>query len=220
MRRLRAVVLDFDGVLVESTRIKDEAFRRVFSAFPGHAEKAFAFHRRHLTHSRYEKLRYLVEDLLGRTGDRGLVEKLASEFSRLVSQQIVEAPEVPGASEFFRRFSDRVEIFVASVTPQMELEELLRARGWAPHVIQAYGDPPTPKSDAIRRALAEAGCRPDEAIMIGDAPSDLAAAHANGVAFLGRDGGIPFLDAETRLYADLHEIARVVDERCGGPSYG
>ena len=37
MARIRAVILDFDGVLAESNKVKDAAFNEFFSRYPEHA---------------------------------------------------------------------------------------------------------------------------------------------------------------------------------------
>jgi beta-phosphoglucomutase-like phosphatase (HAD superfamily) len=39
------VILDFDGVVLESNAVKTEAFRDVFARFPEHAEAMMDFHR-------------------------------------------------------------------------------------------------------------------------------------------------------------------------------
>lgn len=39
------IILDFDGVILESVEVKTEAFRRLFSFAPGHVEEIVNFHR-------------------------------------------------------------------------------------------------------------------------------------------------------------------------------
>lgn len=217
---LRAIILDFDGVLVESTEAKDEAFRAVFATFPDVAEAAYAFHRQHLHASRHEKFRYLVEQLLGRSGDQVLAQQLTAEYGRRAYEAVARASEVPGASAFLQRFSQDLPLFVASVTPQAELARMIDARGWTRHIRRAYGDPPTRKPDAVGQALREAGCQAQDAVLVGDAPTDLEAARAHGVSFLGRDGGLPFPDPGIRLYRDLHEIAPLIQQQLGASPHG
>lgn len=215
MKTLRAIIVDFDGVLVESSRIKDEAFRAVFSTYPNHAADAYNYHRNNLTQPRDQKFRHLVETLLQRSGDEALIHALSARFSSMVTNRIGSAPEVPGSTRFLKRFSEGIPIFVASVTPQAELEHLLRVRGWSPYVRRCYGDPPTPKPRAVARALEEAACFPEDAVVVGDAPSDLAAARLNGVPFLGRDSGIPFPGETLRLAQDMDEIYQIMEEQIG-----
>jgi beta-phosphoglucomutase-like phosphatase (HAD superfamily) len=52
---LRVLILDFDGVVIESNDVKKEAFQRVFARFPEHAEAMMAFHHAHVSLSRFAK---------------------------------------------------------------------------------------------------------------------------------------------------------------------
>ena len=79
--RLRAVILDFDGVVIESNALKTTTFREVFARFPELADEMMAWHHANVAVSRYEKFRHLVARL-GRAGDEALVEVLAADFSR------------------------------------------------------------------------------------------------------------------------------------------
>lgn len=52
---IRAIVLDFDGVIVESLDIKTRAFRDLFSDYPQHLDKIMSYHLAHNAISRYIK---------------------------------------------------------------------------------------------------------------------------------------------------------------------
>ena len=45
--RIEALVLDFDGVILESNHVKAETFRRLFSQYPQNAEAIVKLHRDH-----------------------------------------------------------------------------------------------------------------------------------------------------------------------------
>ena len=60
---IKAIIFDFDGVLVESAEIKTEAFRQLFSSFPDKVHEIVEYHKRNMGISRYVKFRYFYENI-------------------------------------------------------------------------------------------------------------------------------------------------------------
>jgi phosphoglycolate phosphatase len=206
MSRIRAVILDFDGVVVESNAEKDAAFAVFFSRYPEHAEAMRAYHIEHHAKPRRAKFSYFASDLLQRPDDTDLVEQMACEFSQIVFQKVVECPAVPGAVELLEACVDKVPLYISSVTPQEELLRIISARGLAEYFVEAFGDPPVPKPEAIARVLAREGLTPGEVAFVGDSLSDHAVASAADLFFYGRDSGQSFGDLHIDLYEDLHTV--------------
>lgn len=188
--RLRTLLLDFDGVLVPSNRIKDEAFAKLFAGWPEHFDRMMEYHRRNVSLSRVEKFRHFVRECLGRD-DPDALDALLAEFSREVTDRIAGAPPVPGSVEFLVDFSGRLPIYLASVTPQPELEAILERRRIRGHFRKIYGDPPVPKAEAVRDVRRLEGCGGGELALVGDSMGDWKAASEGGAEFIGFDSGLP-----------------------------
>jgi phosphoglycolate phosphatase-like HAD superfamily hydrolase len=210
--KLGALVLDFDGVLVESEGLKTDVFREVFARFPEHLEAMMAFHAAQPSAPRHTKFAELARRL-GRPDDARLLQSLAEDFSRRALSRTAVCPEVPGAADFLREFAPRLPLFLASLTPEADLLEIVRRRGWAAFFQDVFGFPPRPKTEAIARAVAASGGRREAVALIGDAPSDLAAAQETGIDFIGRDSGLAFPDPRPWLYPDMQAIAVLLRER-------
>lgn len=210
---LRALVFDFDGVILESNECKTDAFRDVFSRFPEHTETMMAFHRQWQWKSRYFKIDHLVENLLGRRGDTVLREELASEFSRRALEHLAEVPFVPGAKELLEEFAPRVPLYVASVTPQADLDATVTVRGLRGFFRDVYGCPPWTKTGAVADVIRREGCAPSAVALVGDAPGDLRSAEENGAEFVGRQSAIAFDPKPARMYPDLFAIADALRPR-------
>jgi phosphoglycolate phosphatase-like HAD superfamily hydrolase len=209
---LKVLILDFDGVLAESQGVKAEAFADLFARFPDQFETMMAFHRTHEPFSRLVKFEHLA-GLLGRTGGHDFITGLMRDFSQLVEKRVAECPDVPGAREFLAEFFPKVPLYVSSHTPQDELRRIVSARGLDKFFKKVYGYPPTKKTQAVAEILAFENARPDEALFVGDAPSDREAARASGVPFIGRQSGFwPPDDPET-LYPDLFAVAAAIRPR-------
>lgn len=206
-RRLRTLILDFDGVIIESNDAKTEAFRDLFGTFPDHSDAMMAFHYANVSLSRYAKFRHLVFERLARPGDEAMVEALAADYAARVRAKVDACALVSGALALLEEFSGRVPLFLASVTPERELRGILDRRGLLKYFHDVFGDPPVAKADAVRRALVQANTLPGDAVLVGDSPGDLRAARATGVTFIGRDSGIPFPDPVPPLHRDLFGVA-------------
>lgn len=209
MKRIRALILDFDGVIAESNQVKDDAFAEFFSRFPAQQEALLAYHAAHHARPRREKFEYAAA-LLGRPGDQTLLEEMGAQFSALVCSRVIACPPVPGAPEFLREFSGVLPLYISSVTPQEELRSILRGRSLDGYFAEAYGNPPTPKALAIAQVLDRERLQPGEVAFVGDSLSDYQAAVDAGLIFWGRDSGHSFAGADVALYPDLHAIAEVL----------
>jgi phosphoglycolate phosphatase-like HAD superfamily hydrolase len=202
---LRALIFDFDGVILDSNALKTAAFREVFARYPQHADAMMAYHEANVSQSRYEKFTYLVEQLLGRSGDRQLVNRLADDFADLLRNRMDVCPVVPGARELLDAASARVPLYLASVTPEEELLRLLDAHRLRHYFRRVYGCPPWTKPDAVGAIVSEVGGA-DDVALIGDSSGDQRAAAVHGVEFIPRDSGLCF-DPPVAAHADVAVIA-------------
>lgn len=211
LNSLRVLILDFDGVVVESNDIKTRAFERIFSRFPQYAEAAMAFHHANVSVSRFAKFDHLAE-LMGRGSDVALKLDLAAEFSKHVFDGMITVPLVPGAEAFLQMAKGRLPLYLASVTPEPELKMILDKRGLAHWFHDAYGCPPWTKPDAIRYVLGKNNFRPGDALLIGDSSGDQRTASETGVQFLARDSGLSFDDPKPLAFEDFYEISHHMKE--------
>jgi len=209
---LRVVILDFDGVVLESNAVKTEAFREVFARFPEHAEAMMAFHHAHVSLSRFGKFDRLLE-LMGRTGDASLRADLATDFSRRTLDRIMAAPFVPGAEAFLHDITPRLPVYLASVTPADDLTFILQRRNLSRWFKDVYPCPPWTKPDAILDVLGRESATPAQALLIGDSAGDQHAASVTGVHFLGRNSGLSFDSPAPVTFPDLSEIANFIKQR-------
>lgn len=210
MTPIKVLIMDFDGVIVESNQPKTEAFELFADLYPEYRDEIMAYHFAHYARSRMFKFKYFIDELMGRPGDSALLDKMAAQFAELVAERVALSPEVAGARAFLEEFSQRIPIYLSSATPVDELKAVLRRRDLFPFFTDIFGDPPTPKSEAIRQALAKEGATPADAVFIGDTGSDRRYAAEAGVRFIGRDSGAGFDVADVEVYPDLTAIAAVL----------
>lgn len=182
---LKAIVFDFDGTLIESADIKTHAFAAVFQAFPAHVDEIVRFHLKHAGISRFVKFRTIYKEILRCPLSLSEEERLGENFRKLVEEQMMQCPLVEGAEEFLRTTSRGYECFIASGTPESELQNLVNQRGLAKFFAGVYGSPAT-KPDILKDIRKRKRLEASQLLYIGDAESDQQAAQAEGVPFLGR----------------------------------
>ncbi len=208
--RVSAFVLDFDGVILESNHVKNQAFRDLFAGFPQHLPAIERYHCGNEGLSRYVKFEWIYRKLLNQPLDQAAVALLDQKFSALVVEGVLASPFVAGAQQFLERFSDRVPIFVASGTPEAEIRDIMRRRGLEKYFAGVFGSPDT-KAVIARRIIARHNFRPEECLFVGDALADLEGAAAAGMRFVGRlrpGAGFVFPRSHTFLFVrDLHDLA-------------
>ncbi|WP_193186432.1 HAD family hydrolase [Nisaea sediminum] len=209
---LDAVIFDFDGVLVESTSIKTDAFAKLFESYGSEIVSRVVRH--HLENSgvsRYEKIAHYHAMLIGSPITSDEVNAEADRFGAIVEDLVVGAPEVAGATSLLSSLRNQAKpAFVASATPHAELVRILERRGMSDHFKDVYGSPTT-KLNAAGEIISRYDFSPERVLFIGDARADFEAATGAGCRFVGRlinGEGSPF-PAETVTVASLEGLVLV-----------
>lgn len=202
----RVLILDFDGVVIESNEVKTCAFEQVFARFPEHKDEMMGFHHANVSLGRAEKFRHL-QALTHRQGDDRFLADVLGEFSSLVMAEMAKVPFVVGAVDFLATASRKLPLYLASMTPSSELAQILEMRSLRRWFRGVYGCPPWNKVDAIRDIMGIEGITAQEALFIGDSAGDQRAALSTGVPFIARDSGLTFDPPLPLMFKDLGAIS-------------
>jgi phosphoglycolate phosphatase-like HAD superfamily hydrolase len=217
---IRAVVFDFDGVVLESVDIKTTAFRRLAAPHGDDAARRLVdYHLEHGGISRFEKLRWFHREVLGSELSDERCAQLGDEFSALVLDEVLRCAFVPGARELLDRLAaDGAALFVASGTPEDELRDIVARRGLEGCFRGVYGSPAR-KAQIVRRILGAEGLEADEVLFVGDAMTDHHGAREAGVPFVGRVPAgepSPFPDG-TLVVTDMAELGVLWPQLAAAP---
>lgn len=202
-----ALIFDFDGVLVESTDVKTQAFATLYAGYGSEiVRRVVSYHEEHAGISRFKKFQYFQEVLLGIPYSDSEGEALSARFSKLVFDAVVDAPFVAGAKEFLDKQAGLLPMFVASGTPDGELRDIIGRRGMSGYFVSIHGTPST-KGEIINKLIETHALERSRVLMVGDALADLEGAHDAGVCFLGRvSGGRNPFPTGVDVIADLRDL--------------
>lgn len=182
---IKAIIFDFDGVILESADIKTEAFKELFSEHASKIKEIVDYHLLNGGISRYVKFRYIYEHILGMGLSKQEEEKLGERFSQIALEKMIRTPFVRGAQEFLERNKKRYQFFICSGTPETELLDIIRARKLGGYFKEVRGSPAV-KIDIINAILRDHHLLKQEIIYVGDAQSDRIAAEKAGVVYIER----------------------------------
>jgi phosphoglycolate phosphatase-like HAD superfamily hydrolase len=181
----QAFFFDFDGVLADSVEVKTRAFAHLFEPYgPAVMTRVVEHHRCNSGVSRVDKFRYYYQEFLHRAIDDQEITALCQRFSRLVVDEVVAAPEIPGAKAFLDASAKRLPLFVVSAAPEEELREIVARRGWSQYFLEVTGTPKS-KRENLAFLLQKYNFVPQDCVFFGDAIADFKAAASCGVCFLG-----------------------------------
>ena len=208
---LKAIILDFDGIVFESVEIKTEGFRKLFSDYPEHVDKVVAYHRANGGMSRYEKFKVIYRDFLKLPLTVQKSQELGDQFAENCLTGVLNATFVPGAEEFLKQYYQQFLLFIASGTPEDEMRFIVKERKLGVYFKGVFGSPKT-KTRIINDILSQYGLTPSDTIFVGDSINDFKAAQETGLRFIGRfsEPAWKSLVKEQDAINDLRDLSLVI----------
>lgn len=182
----KAILWDFDGVLINSGEVREMGFRKVLSDFPDEQVELFLdFHRKNGGLSRYVKFRFLLEDIRGEKGVEEKVSQLASSFSGIMRELLADpAYLINETVAFVKKYHREIPMHIVSGSDGDELRYLCFKLGLSAFFRTIEGSP-TPKNTLVKNILISEKYDRKHVALIGDSINDYEAAVINEIEFLG-----------------------------------
>jgi beta-phosphoglucomutase len=189
---MRAVIFDFDGVLVNSEPLHFRAMRDSLTP-EGIVIDATEYLRNYVAYDDRRAIRIALEQH-GHAPDPVQIEVIADRKARLFAELKSEIPFFPGARDLILDLQGAVALGIASGARHAEIEDILVTGG----VREAFGavvgaddvtrtkPDPEPYLEALRQLEAVVpGLQASECLAIEDTPPGIAAARAAGMTVVG-----------------------------------
>lgn len=190
----RTLVFDCDGVVLDSNRVKTDAFYQAALPYGEAAAQALvAYHVANGGISRYAKFAWFLDEIVpaevpGVTGP-GL-DALLSGYAGAVRKGLMTCAITPGLAALRQATSD-ARWLIVSGGDQAELREIFAARDLAPLFDGGIFGSPDTKDTILTREIA-AGAIVQPALFLGDSRYDHVAASRAGLDFVFVSGWSEF----------------------------
>ena len=178
-------MFDFDGVIMESTSIREEALFHIFGEIKIFDKKRIlSIHRDNFGVQRKERIKLIYKNLTGEDPDSKMLDKMVIGFGAFCENALINCPKMPGITEFLTNFQ-KTPLYIISTAPAHEIRNILEQRKLTCYFTGIYGAPQS-KPELISDILEKERLLPKQAVYIGDRISDFLSAKEAGVGFLGR----------------------------------
>ena len=185
LEKAEVVFWDFDGVIKESTKVKSNAYKELFSGYGESVVKLVDQH--HSANegvSRFDKIPLYLR-WAGEPATDVQVERFCENLSKLVVQKVIDSAWVNGVHQYISNSYSKKKFILVTATPQNEIELIVDAIGLKKFFNQVYGAPLN-KADVISKVLNQFKINPERSLMVGDSKTDFIAARLNSVPFILR----------------------------------
>ena len=185
---MQAIMFDFDGVILESSDIKTEAFSQLFDQFGNDIViKVVNHHIKHGGISRYKKIRHYYHEFLKKELTDDELNKVAEVFSDIVLDKVIGSPFVDGVMDYLESNYKKIDMYIISGIPQSELNVIVEKKKIGKYFKGLYGtDEFVTKTDIISRVILENNYDQKQIVYIGDSLSDYHDAKNTNIPFIGR----------------------------------
>lgn len=186
----KTLVFDCDGVILNSNRIKTDAFRSATLPYGYMASEALvAYHVAHGGVSRYAKFEYFIKHIIPEyqltqesIDDKPDLDALLSNFATIIKTELLKCDVAEGLTAL-RQITANSCWLIASGSDQMELREIFLARNLDLLFDGGIFGSPESKHDIVKREF-DSGRIIQPALFLGDSKLDHEVAVTFGFDFL------------------------------------
>lgn len=183
---IKNILFDFDGVILDSMKIKGDGFVQLFKEYPSSRVKALeAYHYANGGISRFAKIRYFFNTILHKPITDQKIEDLAEQFAHIIAEKLFDHNNlIHETITFIKENHHHYNCHIVSGAEHHELNTLCKYFG-IEHYFQSIQGSPTLKTELIHALLQTYHYCSNETLLIGDSINDYEAAKDNNILFYG-----------------------------------
>jgi len=208
---IKNIIFDFDGVILDSTKIKTDAFLELYKDYGKDVQKkVFKYHNENLGIDRFTKIKFFHSNFLNIKINKTELNKLAINFSSNIFNKIINCQFIEGAREFLEKNEKNYTFFISSGTPQDELKKILKLKQIDKYFTDIYGSPFS-KNQHVTIIKRKYYIDESETIFVGDATIDQQTAKKNNLFFVGINSTSNLFEDEKYKTSNLKSLKKIID---------
>lgn len=185
LEKYKTIVLDCDGVVLNSNQTKVDAYYNTSKRTGGTDEQAQAFVDYHIklgSIPRNDKIRYYITEILKQPFTEELFQKLMDTFTVILDETLMQCEVAPALNDLKKK-TEQAKWMLMSGGDQQELRKIFPRRGLDQlFELGIYGGP-TKKNEHLAAMIAD-GTIQFPALFIGDSRFDHQASTGAGLDFV------------------------------------
>ncbi|MCX6077379.1 MAG: HAD hydrolase-like protein [Campylobacterales bacterium] len=183
---IKNILWDFDGVILDSMKIKGDGFVALFDAYEKEKVKLLEeYHYANGGVSRFEKIKYFFNSILGQEISKEMIEEFAFKFATIIEQKLYDKSNlIEETLNFIENNYQKYNFHIVSGAEHDELNELCKYFELSKYFKSIDGSP-TKKDILVKNILKKYEYKKEETVLIGDAMTDYNASAANEIKFYG-----------------------------------
>ena len=177
-------IFDCDGVILDSNKIKTEAFREVLKDESNEDIESFIkYHKSNQGINRYEKFKYFFEQIKNINNYDKKYNDLLNKFSSICFKKVCSSEYTKGIINYLEQLKlNKLNTFVISGSDEKELIEVFRKKKILGFFNSVYGSPRN--KNEITEMLFEKRAINSNSIYFGDSKYDYEVAYKIGCKFV------------------------------------
>lgn len=175
------IIFDFDGVIINSHKIKTLAFYNIFKAYGKNIGiRAKKFHLENIGKSRYYKFQFILKNILKSKFTKKKMLILDKEFDHYIENQLKKLTPSKYLIKFLENSKFKRNIYISTGTPQKKIIKILKEKKLLKYFNQVYGSPKS-KINHINHIKNKNNYK---CIFIGDSFEDFKVSQKANIAFI------------------------------------
>ena len=209
--KYNTIVFDCDGVILDSNRIKTDAFFKSAAVYGEAPARALVeYHVKNGGISRYEKFAYLLSDILGKDIDQAELDDLLTVYSKEVKRGLMTCAVAQGLEEL-RANTPNARWLIVSGGDQTELRDVFAARRLDLFFDGGIFGSPNNKDLILDREMSS-GSNNRPGLFVGDSRYDFLAAGKAGLDFIFLSGWTEYSEyKEYFMQKDVRILSKLKD---------
>ena len=183
---IKTILWDFDGVILDSMKIKGEGFLELFQEYDkNYLAKLEKYHYDSGGVSRFDKIRYFYKEVLQEEITEDEVLKLADKFAKIIKSKLYNKENlITETVDFIEQNYKKYNFHIVSGAEHQELNDLCDNFELTQYFNSIEGSP-TKKDILVKNVIEKYKYKKVEIILIGDAMTDYNTSVNNSIEFYG-----------------------------------
>ena len=183
---IKNILFDFDGVILDSMKIKGDGFVELFSKHNELDIKSIEeYHYKNGGISRFKKIEYFYKHILKVSITQNEIEELADKFSVIIENKLYNKENlIKNTIDFIINNYEEYKLHIVSGSEHLELNDLCDYFNLTEYFITINGSP-TIKDVIVKNIMYQYNYNSNETILIGDSINDYNSAKYNKIDFYG-----------------------------------